>query len=175
LFRGRSIASVKAWTETHKLTTRLQHRVWNTSHTTTLIASLTPQIPFQLFGHIILSTPTPFQTPSYYEHRATMSDATLPPPRSSSAAPASETGNRSDATLPEGYFDAPPDQPSSSPAKEEASGDSEGRTDSKQKRKRTRYATTHALPCPALPCASSTQPLAQIPLESLMNGGGECC
>jgi hypothetical protein len=71
-----------------------------------------------------------------------MSDPASPPPRSSSVAPASETGNGSESSLPDAYFDTHTDQSYISPAKEEASGDSEGRTENKQKRKRTRYVDT---------------------------------
>jgi hypothetical protein len=68
-----------------------------------------------------------------------MSDATLPPPRSSSLAPAADAGSRSDSSSGEGEFDTSLDQSTYSAVKEEGSGDSEGRQDNKQKRKRTRY------------------------------------
>jgi hypothetical protein len=68
-----------------------------------------------------------------------MSDATLPPPRSSSLAPAADAGSRSDSSSSEGGFDTSLDQSTYSAMKEEGSGDSEGRQDNKQKRKRTRY------------------------------------
>jgi hypothetical protein len=72
-----------------------------------------------------------------------MSDATSPPPRSSSA-PADETAheNGSELSFLEGEYDMGLDQSYMSTAKEEASGDSEGRADNKQKRKRTRYVRT---------------------------------
>ncbi|KAE8444583.1 hypothetical protein EG329_014414 [Mollisiaceae sp. DMI_Dod_QoI] len=66
-----------------------------------------------------------------------MSDATLPPPRSSSAAPATEAGNRSDSSSGEGEFDTSLDQSFDSSAKEEGLGGSGVRTENKQKRKRT--------------------------------------
>jgi hypothetical protein len=68
-----------------------------------------------------------------------MSDATLPPPRSSSLAPAADAGNRSDSSSGEGEFDTSLDQSTYSVMREEGLGDSEGKQDNKQKRKRTRY------------------------------------
>ncbi|KUJ22720.1 uncharacterized protein LY89DRAFT_680839 [Mollisia scopiformis] len=66
-----------------------------------------------------------------------MSDAILPPPRSSSAAPATEASNRSDSSSGEGEFDTSLDQSFDSGAKEEGLGGFEARAENKQKRKRT--------------------------------------
>lgn len=70
-----------------------------------------------------------------------MSDATLPPPRSSSEASASTDGNRSDSSNGDGDGDSGTSliQAESLTAKGEGEGDGEGKADSKQKRKRTRY------------------------------------
>ena len=68
-----------------------------------------------------------------------MNDATLPPPRSSSAAPDVQFRNQSDSSSGEGDFDTSLDPSAYILSKEENSGDSEGRTDNKQRRKRTRY------------------------------------
>lgn len=68
-----------------------------------------------------------------------MSDATLPPPRSSSAAPTAEAAQQSDSSSGEGEFDTSLESCVSAGGKEESAGDGERRTDNKQKRKRTRY------------------------------------
>ena len=68
-----------------------------------------------------------------------MSDATLPPPRTSSAAPTAEAAQQSDSSFGEGEFDTFLESCVSAVGKEESVGDGEGRTDNKQKRKRTRY------------------------------------
>lgn len=67
----------------------------------------------------------------------TMSDATLPPPRSSSADPATEDGNRSDSSNGEAESDTSLIESTDTSSKEETGG---GKPDNKQKRKRTRYA-----------------------------------
>jgi hypothetical protein len=68
-----------------------------------------------------------------------MSDATLPPPRSSSAALTAEVGHSSDSNSAEGEFDTSLDQSFDSGAKGEVSSGFEGRAENKQRRKRTRY------------------------------------
>ncbi|KAF4627155.1 hypothetical protein G7Y89_g11003 [Cudoniella acicularis] len=65
-----------------------------------------------------------------------MSDATLPPPRSSSKAPTARERNRSNSSQSETDFDTSMEHKSSSVTGEAASGDSE-RADGKQRRKRT--------------------------------------
>src|ERR1700709_2635086 len=66
----------------------------------------------------------------------TMSDATLPPPRSSSAAPTGGDGSRSDSSSGEVESETSLIESSDVASKEEGP---EGRMENKQKRKRTRY------------------------------------
>lgn len=68
-----------------------------------------------------------------------MSDATLPPPRSSSAAPTAEVGHCSDSNSAEGEFNTSLDGSLDSGAKGEPSSGFDGRAENKQRRKRTRY------------------------------------
>ena len=67
---------------------------------------------------------------------ATMSDAILPPPRSSSGAP---DGHRSDSSTFETDNDMALTTSSGSESKDDKSNKSENKADAKQKRKRTRY------------------------------------
>jgi len=71
-----------------------------------------------------------------------MSDATLPPPRSSSVAPATGDGNRSDSSAVEHEHgsDTSFTQSTGHNINEDGAGGLEGRPSNKQKRKRTRYA-----------------------------------
>jgi hypothetical protein len=69
-----------------------------------------------------------------------MSDATLPPPRSSSVGPASEGRERSNSTQSRDEFDVSGEQSSDPATGEGGSGESESRAENKQRRKRTRYA-----------------------------------
>jgi len=80
-----------------------------------------------------------------------MSDATLPPPRCSSAGPAAGDGNRSDSSSGEVESDASLIQSSDAASKEERSGNPEGRIENKQKRKRTRYVVYLWGTCPYRP------------------------
>jgi len=65
-----------------------------------------------------------------------MSDAILPPPRSSSGAP---DGHRSDSSTSEYDHDTSLVTSSGSESKDDLSNKSENKADAKQKRKRTRY------------------------------------
>jgi hypothetical protein len=67
-----------------------------------------------------------------------MTDATLPPPRSS-INPASEGRERSNSSQSREEFDVSGEQNSDPAAGEGASGESESRAENKQRRKRTRY------------------------------------
>jgi len=69
-----------------------------------------------------------------------MSDATLPPPRSSSVGPISEVRERSNSSQSREEFDVSGEQSSDPATGEGGSGESESRTENKQRRKRTRYA-----------------------------------
>ncbi|TVY83353.1 Homeobox protein YOX1 [Lachnellula suecica] len=68
-----------------------------------------------------------------------MSDATLPPPRSSPVGPASEGRERSNSSQSQDNFDVSGEQSSDPATGEGASGESETRAENKQRRKRTRH------------------------------------
>lgn len=84
-----------------------------------------------------------------------MSDATLPPPRSSSVDPASEGRERSNSSQSREDFDVSGEQSSDPATREGASGESESRAENKQRRKRTRHVLilflTYSLPLRMLP------------------------
>lgn len=120
-------------------------RVFNCRHDIVII-TVQHQLVLHHLGGVLILTTHPSQ--SYINHSvtgilwiyATMSDATLPPPRSSSAVPTADVGNSSDSNSAVGEFDTSLDQLSDSVAKEEVSSGLEGRAETKQRRKRTRYA-----------------------------------
>ena len=68
-----------------------------------------------------------------------MTDATLPPPRSSSVRSTSEGRERSDSSQSREEFDMSMEQSSDPASGEGTSGESESRVENKQRRKRTRY------------------------------------
>lgn len=68
-----------------------------------------------------------------------MTDATLPPPRSSSVGSTSEGRERSNSSQSREEFDVSGEQSSDPANGEGTSGDSESRAENKQRRKRTRY------------------------------------